>query len=150
MNILVVCLGNIWRSPLCAAVLSREKGLSVKSVAFLKGGRRAAPGARDYAQNKLNVDLSEHRSQQITAADIGWADIIVCMNERHIQRLKALVPRKQLWWVRNLGDYADPVRSSIPDPNFISDPIRLAKTLDLIYKASTNLGRQLVAKTVSK
>ncbi len=146
MNVLTVCLGNICRSPLCAVVLARGGELNVRSVGFLEGGRPVHRKVRAYVHDVFGLDMSDHRSRQITISDIAWSDLIVCMSQKHIDRLKSLVPRKEHWWVRNLGDYASPVMISIPDPNFVSDPEKFTRILDLITKASTNLRNEIIAK----
>jgi len=79
---LVVCNGNIFRSPFAAAVLRRtlgSPGIQVDSAGFIGPGRRAPPDAVA-AATKHGIDLSTHRSQLVTAQLVRAADLIVVMD----------------------------------------------------------------------
>jgi len=77
LNVLVVCSRNQWRSPTAETVWRKISGLTVRSVG-------TSPQAR----------------KTVTAADIRWADIILVMETKHKQRLRAafrqLMSRKRL------------------------------------------------------
>lgn len=93
MKILVVCHGNINRSPLVAAAIRsgathRNLPWEVRSVGMKARGGPATPKMRAYASSVL-LDLSKHRSRLITADDCAWADIVLYMdsgNERRLRR----------------------------------------------------------------
>ena len=81
-RLLVVCNGNIFRSPFAAAVLRRRLdpwGVQVESAGFLGANRPAPPDARAAAA-KRGVDLSPHRSRMVTAELAHGADLIVVMD----------------------------------------------------------------------
>jgi predicted protein tyrosine phosphatase len=65
-NVLFVCSRNQWRSPTAEQVWRRHPALAVRS-----GG--TSPNAR----------------HPVSAADIGWADIVFVMEEKHKSRLMA-------------------------------------------------------------
>ena len=83
-SVLVLCNGNIFRSPFAAALLSREVGrgdsgdAAVESAGLLGPGR---PSPRDavLAARRHGVDLQDHRSQLVTADLVRAADLIVVM-----------------------------------------------------------------------
>ena len=87
-RLLVMCNGNIFRSPFAAAALRRVAGprVQVESAGFLGPGRRAPPDALAAAAGR-GVDLSAHRSQLITAPLVQWADLIVVMDAVQRQTL---------------------------------------------------------------
>jgi protein-tyrosine phosphatase len=77
-----MCLGNICRSPFAAAALEQNAAgtaLRVESAGFLESGR-AAPAVAQESALRRGIDLSAHRSQQVTAALVQGADLIVVMD----------------------------------------------------------------------
>jgi protein-tyrosine phosphatase len=81
-TLLVMCHGNICRSPVAAALLGRELaplGIEVKSAGFI-GFNRPAPEAAVAAARAHGVDLAGHRSSIATADVVRGADLIVVMD----------------------------------------------------------------------
>jgi len=81
-GILVLCHGNICRSPLAAALLSRAlgpAGIRVGSAGFI-GPDRSSPPAAVAAAARRGVDLSGHRSRLLTADLVRGVDLIVVMD----------------------------------------------------------------------
>jgi len=79
--VLVVCHGNICRSPFAAALLAAEfapAGVRVDSAGFIVPNRRCPPAAVTVAARR-GVDLSGHRSNLLTADVAHSADLIVVM-----------------------------------------------------------------------
>jgi len=79
--IVVVCHGNICRSPLAAALLRRalgSDGIRVESAGFA-GPNRVAPHDAVAAAARRGVDLSNHRSRLLTADLVSAADLLVVM-----------------------------------------------------------------------
>jgi protein-tyrosine phosphatase len=82
-SILVICHGNICRSPFAAALLARAlgpAGVLVASAGLVSPGR-ACPADANIAAARRGVDLSEHRSHLLTPLAAG-ADIIIVMDAR--------------------------------------------------------------------
>lgn len=80
-NVLVLCHGNICRSPVAAALLARELnslGIDVQSGGFL-GFNRPVPTEALGAAERHGVNLSAHRSRLVTAELARAADLIVVM-----------------------------------------------------------------------
>jgi protein-tyrosine-phosphatase len=86
--LLVVCHGNICRSPLAAELLARAVAplrIVVRSAGLI-GFNRPAPAEAVAAAERHGVNLSGHRSALITA-QVARADLIVVMDpaqRRHI------------------------------------------------------------------
>ncbi|MFJ4634006.1 hypothetical protein [Streptomyces sp. NPDC088847] len=82
-RVLVVCLGNICRSPLGGAVLARRGGTSVEvRTAGLRDkwtGHGAHPMMTTAAAAR-GYDLSAHRGPQIDRDLIRWADTMLAMD----------------------------------------------------------------------
>jgi len=83
-TILVVCHGNICRSPFAAGLLSRALGSAgtlVASAGFVGPGR-PAPAEGSIAAARRGIDLSAHRSQLLTPVLAVEAQVIVVMDAR--------------------------------------------------------------------
>lgn len=81
-RVLVVCYGNICRSPYAAAVIRRAlapRGVPVDSAGIIGAGRRIPAHAHATAL-KRGADLSAHRSQLLTPALVRAASLIIVMD----------------------------------------------------------------------
>ena len=81
-TVLVLCHGNICRSPIAAALLRRQLvplGIEVQSAGFI-GFNRPSPSAAVTAARHYGVDLSDHHSRLLTADLAHTADLIVVMD----------------------------------------------------------------------
>ena len=86
---LVVCQGNICRSPFAAELLRPRlsgRGVRVDSAGFLGPGCRSPPEAITAAA-RYGVDLSAHRSQLLTMPGARAADLIVVMAPEQLRQV---------------------------------------------------------------
>ncbi|MFQ5892933.1 MAG: low molecular weight protein arginine phosphatase [Nitrospinota bacterium] len=122
-HILIVCTGNICRSPMAAGLMRHalaERG--VDGIEVISTGISALAGvpADPMVQEVLKpfgVDVSDHRGRMITEELIEWADRILVMTAEHRVFVEAMVPEASEK-IRLLGAYGpgnDPERG-IPDP----------------------------------
>jgi protein-tyrosine phosphatase len=80
-NVVVVCHGNICRSPFAAGLLANaleSRGTLVTSAGFIGPGRHP-PAEAGIAAARWGVDLTNHRSQLLTPVLAREADLIVVM-----------------------------------------------------------------------
>src|SRR5262245_55242849 len=79
-RVLVLCHGNICRSPFAEALLTaRIPGLEVRSAGLhAADGHPADPSAVACAQ-RMGVSLAAHRSARVTAELVAWADLVLVM-----------------------------------------------------------------------
>lgn len=134
LHILVVCHGNICRSPLIAAVLDSELPTALvlsRGLADIVKGK-AAKKVRDYARVRHNLDLSQHQARKMTQEDIDWADVIFYMDGGNKKRLACYSNCESK--ILNIAEFIGEKR--IPDPNFIQLGPELEKTLDLAVHAA--------------
>jgi low molecular weight protein-tyrosine phosphatase len=141
-TLLVVCHGNICRSPLAAALLQRELaplGMAVQSAGFL-GFNRPAPPTAVTAAERHRVDLSAHRSRLVTVDLVRAADLILVMDpsqRRRICERFGRLPRD----VVVLGDL-DPAPV---DARTIRDPVdQSGEVFDQVYERIRRCVRELI------
>lgn len=118
-RLLVLCFGNICRSPFAAALLARRLAavrpdIAVAQAGFLaREGRPSPPTAVEQAA-ALDVDLSAHASRYASDAELAAADAILMFDGNNIAELarRGLGAGQR---VALLGDFLDP-------PQEIEDP----------------------------
>jgi len=112
-RILVVCIGNICRSPMAEQLLKTALPKKIISSAGL-GAMVNAP-ADDHAQalmTELEQDISEHRGRQINAELISGADLILVMTQKQEDLLTQQYPQAR-GRVYRLGHW---IKQDIADP----------------------------------
>lgn len=92
---LIVCVGNICRSPMAEAVLRHrlgERSLAVESagLAALRGFPVDPLAEQLLAAHGLSA--AAHVARQINPSMIERADVVLAMEKRHIAALRALAP----------------------------------------------------------
>lgn len=93
-RVLFVCYGNINRSAVAHAHARAHYGdrWQIQSAGFHAQGQRPADPNMVKAASGHGIDLSEWRSNCLTASDVEQADVILAMELAHMDRLAALHP----------------------------------------------------------
>ena len=84
-EILVVCTGNICRSPLGEAALRARVDRHVRVVSagtFGQEGSGATEGSL-IAGRELGLDLASHRARRVRPDDVASADLVLAMEREH-------------------------------------------------------------------
>jgi protein-tyrosine phosphatase len=96
MKVLVVCTGNVCRSPMAAAILRRQLaergaiGVEVTSAGTAPwDGAPASEGSYLIALEH-GLDLSDHRARQLTTDLVADADLVFGMSPQHVERVERL------------------------------------------------------------
>ena len=81
MCVLLVCFGNLCRSPMAAALTRELLGQDASVESAGTGALRGQPATPEAVatMKSRNLDISDHRSQPITDVDLGDFDLIVAM-----------------------------------------------------------------------
>ena len=129
-RVLVICYGNIYRSPFAAEYLKRHApNAEVRSAGFHSKVGRVSPPAHVAAAAARGIELAGHRSRLVERSDLDWADTIVLMDRRnftHLDEARA-DPAKLVW----LGVLADgPVEIDDPYGRSESEASRLLDRLE--------------------
>lgn len=121
-NILIVCVGNICRSPAAEALLLHRlqgKGLTIGSagIGALVGNPMDKTAHEVLSDHGL--EHSAHRARQVNSAMLHKADLILAMEHSHIQHIRQIAPEVH-GKTFLLGKWLDD--TEIPDPYRQSKP----------------------------
>jgi protein-tyrosine-phosphatase len=126
-SILVLCYGNICRSPYAAERLvgllrERHGAVRVQSAGFHESGRPPPKDALAVASER-GIEMAGHRSRLIRDDILDGADLVIAVTVSHARRLRRQFRRRQ--GVLLLGDLdPSPVRTrAIRDP--VEQPIQV-------------------------
>lgn len=139
-KILMVCLGNICRSPTAEAILrqrAKQAGVAlvVDSAGTYGGHAGATPDARSQAAGeRRGYDFSGIYSRKITVADFSDFDVILAADHSNLANLKALCPATQHHKLRLLLSFSDQAEQEVPDPYYGGEQ-GFEQVLDLIESA---------------
>jgi protein-tyrosine-phosphatase/predicted ATP-grasp superfamily ATP-dependent carboligase len=116
-TLLIVCKGNVCRSPYAQKVASRvlPNRIRIESCGYLpRGGRKSPPEAIRSARLR-GIDLSENRSCVIDPEAAERADAIAIFDEANREHLMSRYPgvKKRLFY---LGTFSPDRDVRIPDP----------------------------------
>jgi protein-tyrosine phosphatase len=115
-HILVVCVGNICRSPMAEALLRRElrgqDGITVESAGLGALVGHAASGHSVELMAEAGIDISAHRARQIHPDMVRAADLVLVMEAGHKRAIDDADPTAR-GKVHRLGEWQD---TDIDDP----------------------------------
>ncbi len=143
-KILVVCLGNICRSPAAQGVLQQkaeERNLKMFVDSAGTGAWHAgnAPDARmTKAASRRGYDLSRQKARQVELADFYEFDLVLAMDLSNQQDLLALAPPNRECDIRLFLDFAEGDVREMPDP-YYGGADGFDHVLDLVEKGAEGL-----------
>jgi protein-tyrosine phosphatase len=124
MKILMVCLGNICRSPLAEGILSlkgKHLNLEVDSAGTAAYHIGKQPDIRSIEiANKYTIDLNQQRARQFSRADFDKFDIIYAMDTNNYAHLISLASTEtERNKIRMILNEINPnAYQSVPDPYY--------------------------------
>ena len=144
LHLLVVCYGNICRSPFVERLLKKSLDparVEVQSCGFIEREGRHSPEDYLFAVLEEGIDLSSHRSTAMTRERVRWADLILLMDYRNWTMLKDFDPgaeSKSLW----LGAFGSSGSGEIPDP-YGKEPEEMRSIIKAMAEATAHLSAEL-------
>ena len=143
LGVLMVCLGNICRSPMAEGVLRarlEEAGLAdrvrVDSAATGRSHIGHAPDERAIAcATRHGIDISSQRARALEIADFDDFDFILCADRTILHDARIRKPRTSHADVELLLEWSGAGKKDIPDP-YYGDPRDFEKAYKLIDAAA--------------
>jgi protein-tyrosine phosphatase len=144
VRVLMVCLGNICRSPTAEAMLRRkvhEAGLDdrveVDSAGTADYHVGSPPDGRSVAHGeKRGLAMKHLRGRQVERADFDRFDFVLAMDADNLMNLQRLRPAGSSATVALFMSYAPEAGASIvPDP-YYGGPEHFEWVLDLVEQAA--------------
>ena len=125
MKILMVCLGNICRSPLAQGIMeekirSRKLDWEVDSCGTGSWhiGENPDPRSIQVARQN-NIDISHQRARQFKRSDLDHYDYILTMDTQNYNDLRRLADEDNISKIQLIMDFQYPGENRIvPDPYF--------------------------------
>ena len=152
-RVLMVCMGNICRSPTAQGMLeklARDSGLADRvqvDSAGTHGGHIGAPPderAQEHARRR-GLDLSAQRARALVRQDFERFDWVLVMDAANERAARALCSPEHAHKLRRLTDFCTHhAAREVPDP-YYGGGAGFEAVLDLVEDACTGLLRTLIA-----
>lgn len=146
-RILIVCMGNICRSPMAHGVVRQrlaDEGLAAKvelDSAGTHGYHAGAPPDEraQAAARRRGIDISDLRARGVAAADFETFDLILAMDEENIGTLRQRADARHHAKIHLFMEYAvGDAGRNVPDP-YYGGPIGFERVLDMVEDAAEGL-----------
>ncbi|WP_230411629.1 low molecular weight protein-tyrosine-phosphatase [Collimonas humicola] len=138
-NLLVICIGNICRSPMAQGLLSRafpDKTVRSAGIDALVG--YPADPYSIQIMREQGIDISGHRAQKLTRRMVSEADLILTMDSVQKRHIESVYPAAKGKVLRS-GEFGD---FDIPDP-YRQDMHSFRQTYRLIAQGMDELARKI-------
>ncbi|MBC7707097.1 MAG: low molecular weight phosphotyrosine protein phosphatase [Rhodoferax sp.] len=126
-KILMVCMGNVCRSPMAQAVtlhLVRQAGLA-RQIQVDSAGTHAARGSQTADPRAKAVlatggyPVGKNKSRQVSEQDFTRYDLILAMDQSNLNDLRGICPTENTHKLRLFLEFAsDPDTRDVPDPYY--------------------------------
>jgi protein-tyrosine phosphatase len=139
-SILVVCTGNICRSPIAERLLHQQLPGRIVVSAGIAGldGYPADSMAEDIAQ-RHGISLDGHISRKVKRSLLNQSDLILVMELAHLNIITSIAPECR-GKTMLFGQWLD--IKEIPDP-YLKSRATFEYVFELLDKASVEWGRRL-------
>jgi protein-tyrosine phosphatase len=155
MRLLMVCLGNICRSPLAEGIMkakakkyNMELYVDSAGTAAYHIGNKPDPRSQEIAL-KNSIDLNDQRARQFKKEDFGRFDKIFAMDQNNYSDIVALAnDSNDIEKVDLILNYAFPGENrSVPDP-YYGGSDGFEKVYNMLDKACEIVAKKISEKTL--
>jgi protein-tyrosine phosphatase len=127
-EVVFVCTGNRFRSPLAAAFMLEavpHVPLDVRSLGTLELGATGALAEALEVAGGYGIDLSRHRSRCLSGVELAQADLVVGFERKHVAAavVEAAAPAERTFMFPELVALLE----RMPAPRNEEDPVRRAR-----------------------
>lgn len=154
-KILMVCLGNICRSPIAEGLLRHKVRLHNLNISTDSAGTNGlhngeAPDLRTQQNARTHqVDISDLRSRQITQADLSLFDVIYTMDANNYATVRAMcstdVEKNKVKLI--LNELQPNSNQAVPDP-YYGGADGFENVYKLLDKATDSIIEKYIAGTL--
>lgn len=150
MKLLMVCLGNICRSPMAEGIMRNKlpDEFTVDSAGTISQHEGEHPDARaTETARRHGVDISRLRSRPITREDLVTFDRIYCMDLHNMADVVSMAETEEQrdkvrLFLQEAGDHAN---AEVPDPYF-GGTEAFERVFALLNRASDVISRNLLKR----
>jgi protein-tyrosine phosphatase len=151
LRILLVCMGNICRSPLAHGVVRQrisagklDEMIELDSAGTHHYHAGSPPDDRALAAaRRRGVDISDLRARSVRAEDFEVFDLILAMDEENLETLRGIAARDHHAKIHLFMEYAaGHAGRAVPDP-YYGGPIGFERVLDMVEEAADGLIERL-------
>lgn len=152
MTVLILCHGNICRSPSAKVLMAKAGFEDTIAAGFKPDGTKCPKKLREFMAEVHGIDMSNYRSRQVTPEMLKTAELILYMDGGQRSRLETMWKENGLDKSRGeldhfsepLGRYLNVPQDRIGDPMFAGpkDDPRFIAIMDQIAEASENFVKQ--------
>jgi protein-tyrosine phosphatase len=128
MKILMVCLGNICRSPVAEGIMKLKAAkyhliLEIDSAGTSGWHNGAQPDERSIKNaTKNGVDISKQESRRVMLSDFELFDVVYAMDKENYHNLINLAPHGLHHKIKMILNETNPGEDkSVPDPYYTED-----------------------------
>ncbi|MCL4124583.1 UNVERIFIED_CONTAM: hypothetical protein GTU68_036386 [Idotea baltica] len=141
MKVLMVCLGNICRSPLAEGIAShiaKDRGLDwqIDSAGTSGWHDGSPPDQRSIATARdFDIDITKQVSRKLTKQDFLDYDILVAMDAQNYQDIRRLDPIRAEGKLHLMMNFLHPnVNEPVPDP-YYGGADSFKKVAEMLFEA---------------
>jgi len=153
-RVLLVCMGNICRSPTAEGVLrhfikNNRWGDKVEVDSAGTHGYHVSEAPDSRTQRAASVrgyNLSQLRARKVARQDLDYFDLILAMDKSNLDNLRRMATPEQQERLKRLLEFAPQLgRDEVPDP-YYGGPAGFDAVLDLVEVACDALVRRVQAE----
>ncbi len=150
-RILMVCMGNICRSPTAEAVcrakiIARRLDIEVDSAGTIDYHQGDAPDSRTMAAGKKRgFSFDGMRARQVIDADFEHFDLILAADNHNLSELRKRCPSEYQHKLQLMLSYGRASVTEVPDP-YYGGPQGFERVLDLLEESMEALLDNLSAQ----
>lgn len=158
IRVLLVCMGNICRSPLAHGVVRQrlqESGLADRVALESAGthGYHAGSPPDDRAQTaarRRGIEISDLRARHVEQSDFELFDLILAMDDENMAVLRDASAEEHHHKIHLFMEFAigDEGRG-VPDP-YYGGPIGFERVLDMVEEAAEGLVARIQAEMAGR